>query len=171
MRIDFDDSTENGERKYNNNGLDRVEFMISTNAGEPLKPLAKIASGGEMSRVMLAIKTILAKVDKIPTMIFDEIDIGISGVAAQKVGEKLCYISKNHQVISVTHLAQIACMADNNYYIDKVTENGNTRTVVKKLDERGKRDEIARILGGASITDITLKHAEEMLDKAKEFKK
>lgn len=171
VRIDFDDSTENGERKYNNNGLDRVEFMISTNAGEPLKPLAKIASGGEMSRVMLAIKTILAKVDKIPTMIFDEIDIGISGVAAQKVGEKLCYISKNHQVISVTHLAQIACMADNNYYIDKVTENGNTRTVVKKLDERGKRDEIARILGGASITDITLKHAEEMLDKAKEFKK
>ncbi|GAE87680.1 DNA repair protein RecN [Acetivibrio straminisolvens JCM 21531] len=108
VEIDFDDSMDKGERKYNHNGLDRVEFMISTNVGEPLKPLAKIASGGEMSRVMLAIKTILAKVDKIPTMIFDEIDIGISGIAAQKVGEKLCYISKTHQVISVTHLAQIA---------------------------------------------------------------
>lgn len=171
VEIDFDDSMDKGERKYNHNGLDRVEFMISTNVGEPLKPLAKIASGGEMSRVMLAIKTILAKVDKIPTMIFDEIDIGISGIAAQKVGEKLCYISKTHQVISVTHLAQIACMADNNYYIDKVTEDGNTKTVVKKLDEKGKRDEIARIIGGASITDITLKHAEEMLVKAREFKK
>ncbi|HOM01364.1 MAG TPA: DNA repair protein RecN [Acetivibrio sp.] len=171
VKIDFDDSIDKGERKYNYNGLDRVEFMISTNAGEPLKPLAKIASGGEMSRVMLAIKTILAKVDKMPTMIFDEIDIGISGIAAQKVGEKLCYISKNHQVISVTHLAQIACMADNNYYIDKITEGGNTRTVVKKLDEKGKRDEIARIIGGASITDITLKHAEEMLYNAREFKK
>lgn len=170
VKIDFDDSMDKDERKYNNNGLDRVEFMISTNVGEPLKPLAKIASGGEMSRVMLAIKTILAKVDKMPTMIFDEIDIGISGIAAQKVGEKLCYISKTHQVISVTHLAQIACMADNNYYIDKMTENGNTKTVVKKLDEKGKRDEIARIIGGASITDITLKHAEEMLDNAREFK-
>ncbi|HHV28622.1 MAG TPA: DNA repair protein RecN [Clostridium sp.] len=170
VKIDFVDSMDKAERKYNNNGLDRVEFMISTNVGEPLKPLAKIASGGEMSRVMLAIKTILAKVDKMPTMIFDEIDIGISGIAAQKVGEKLCYISKTHQVISVTHLAQIACMADNNYYIDKMTENGNTKTVVKKLDEKGKRDEIARIIGGASITDITLKHAEEMLDNAREFK-
>ncbi|HOQ38320.1 MAG TPA: DNA repair protein RecN [Acetivibrio sp.] len=171
VNIEFDDSVNDGERKYNNNGLDRVEFLISTNAGEPLKPLSKIASGGEMSRIMLAIKTILANVDKMPTMIFDEIDIGISGIAAQKVGEKLCFISKNHQVISVTHLAQIACMADNNYYIEKVTKDGNTETIVKSLNEEDKRNEIARIIGGAKISDIALKHAEEMLDYAKEFKK
>lgn len=171
VKIDFDDSMEKSERKYSHSGLDRVEFMISTNVGEPLKPLSKIASGGEMSRVMLAIKTILANVDKMPTMIFDEIDTGISGIAAQKVGEKLCYISKTHQVISVTHLAQIACMANNNYYIDKITEKGNTKTVIKKLDEKEKTNEIARIIGGANITDITLKHAEEMLDNARKFKK
>jgi len=171
VNIEFDDSMNDGERRYNNNGLDRVEFLISTNAGEPLKPLAKIASGGEMSRIMLAIKTILANVDKMPTMIFDEIDIGISGIAAQKVGEKLCYIAKNHQVISVTHLAQIACMADNNYYIEKVTKDGSTQTVVYCLDEEGKRNEIARIIGGAKVSDIALKHAEEMLDYAREFKK
>jgi DNA repair protein RecN (Recombination protein N) len=171
VNIEFYDSIKDGERKYGNNGLDRVEFLISTNVGEPLKPLSKIASGGEMSRIMLAIKTILAKVDKIPTMIFDEIDIGISGIAAQKVGEKLCYISKNHQVISVTHLAQIACIADNNYYIEKVTKGGNTETVVKSLDEEGKRNEIARIIGGVKVSDIALKHAEEMLDYAREFKK
>lgn len=170
VNIEFDDSKEKGERKYNQNGLDKVEFMISTNVGEPLKPLSKIASGGEMSRIMLAIKTILANVDKMPTMIFDEIDIGISGIAAQKVGEKLCYISKNHQVISVTHLAQIACMADNNYYIDKKTKDGNTETVVNKLDEKGVKNEIARILGGANISEITMKHAEEMLNHAKMFK-
>lgn len=171
VNIEFDDSMNDGERRYNNNGLDRVEFLISTNAGEPLKPLAKIASGGEMSRIMLAIKTILANVDKMPTMIFDEIDTGISGIAAQKVGEKLCYISKNHQVISVTHLAQIACMADNNYYIEKVTKDGSTQTAVNCLDEEGKRNEIARIIGGAKVSDIAIKHAEEMLDYAREFKK
>jgi len=169
--VEFDESTdENGDRRYNHNGLDKVEFLISTNPGEPLKPLAKIASGGEMSRIMLAIKTILANVDKIPTLIFDEIDIGISGKAAQKVGEKMSYISKKHQVISVTHLAQIACMADHNYYIEKSVHKQSTSTTVKKLDENEVKKEVARIIGGTNISDITLKHAEEMIEYARKYK-
>jgi len=170
--VEFDESTdENGERRYNHNGLDKVEFLISTNPGEPLKPLAKIASGGEMSRIMLAIKTILANVDRIPTLIFDEIDIGISGKAAQKVGEKMSYISKNHQVISVTHLAQIACMADHNYYIEKSAKADSTSTKVKRLDEHEVKSEVARIIGGSNISEITLKHAEEMIEYARKYKK
>lgn len=159
------------DRKFSLNGLDTVEFLISANAGEPLKPLSKIASGGEMSRVMLAIKTILADVDSVPVLIFDEIDIGISGKAAQKVGEKLSYISRSHQVICVTHLAQIGCMADSNYLIEKISTKDNTRTSVKKLGEKDTRNEIARIIGGANISDITLKNAEEMLSYAKQIKK
>ncbi|TYQ15792.1 UNVERIFIED_CONTAM: DNA repair protein RecN (Recombination protein N) [Acetivibrio alkalicellulosi] len=170
VRIEFDQNENESNKKYSQNGLDRVEFLISTNMGEPLKPLSKIASGGEMSRIMLAIKTILANVDKIPTLIFDEIDIGISGKAAQKVGEKLSFISKNHQVISVTHLAQIACMADNNFYIEKVTKDQNTTTKVRRLNENEIKNEIARIIGGINISEITLKHAEEMIESAKSFK-
>lgn len=171
VNIHFEDTVDhNGDRKFGNNGLDKVEFLISPNAGEPLKPLSKIASGGEMSRIMLAIKTILANVDNIPTLIFDEIDIGISGVAAQKVGEKLSFISKNHQVLCVTHLAQIASMADSHYLIEKLSENDKTVTAVSKMNAGQVRNEIARILGGASISEITLKHAEEMLKNAAEFK-
>jgi len=171
VQIDFDETKESGgERNFLENGLDRVTFMISPNAGEPLKQLAKIASGGEMSRIMLAIKTILANVDSMPVLIFDEIDMGISGKAAQKVGEKLSYISKNHQVICVTHLAQIGCMADQHFLIEKTSDENSTKTTVKKLSEDGSRDEIARILGGSAITDITKKHAEEMLENAKRFK-
>lgn len=169
--IDFDENAdENGERRYNQNGLDRVEFLISTNPGEPLKPLAKIASGGEMSRIMLAIKTILANVDKIPTLIFDEIDIGISGKAAQKVGEKMSFISRNHQVISVTHLAQIACMADHNFYIEKSANADSTSTTVRRLNDTEVKTEVARIIGGANISDITIKHAEEMIEYARKYK-
>ncbi len=171
VNLEFDESIdESRARRYNHNGLDKVEFLISTNAGEPLKPLAKIASGGEMSRIMLAIKTILANVDKISTLIFDEIDIGISGKAAQKVGEKMSYISKNHQVISVTHLAQIACMADNNYYIEKSQNARSTSTKVRKLDYSEVKNEVARIIGGTNISDITIKHAEEMIEYARKYK-
>jgi DNA repair protein RecN (Recombination protein N) len=120
---------------------------------------------------MLAIKTILADVDEIPTMIFDEIDIGVSGRAAQRVGEKLSFISKNHQVLCVTHLAQIASMADNHYLIEKFSNEESTETKVQRLKGNCIRDEIARILGGSSISDITLKHAEEMLENAKKIKK
>ncbi|MCX7842775.1 MAG: DNA repair protein RecN [Clostridia bacterium] len=172
VNIEFENGNDiDQERKYGSKGLDRVEFLISPNAGEPLKPLAKIASGGEMSRIMLAIKTILANVDDIPTLIFDEIDIGISGRAAQKVGEKLSYIAKNHQVLCVTHLAQIACMADSHYMIEKITDMESTATKVCQLDGECRRKEIARILGGANISQITLQHAEEMLAYASDFKK
>ena len=166
--IQFGTANEGSQRrKYTHNGLDRVEFLISANAGEPLKPLAKIASGGEMSRIMLAIKTILAEVDRIPTMIFDEIDIGISGKAAQKVGEKLSYISLGHQVMCVTHLAQIACMADNHYLIEKITGEDSTKTIVSKLSGEKTVNEIARLIGGTATTDTSLKYAKEMLNNAK----
>lgn len=172
VNIEFDEKMEiNNERKYTQNGLDRIEFLISPNIGEPLKPLSRIASGGEMSRIMLAIKTILADVDEIPTMIFDEIDIGVSGRAAQRVGEKLSFISKNHQVLCVTHIAQIASMADNHYLIEKFSNEESTETKVQRLKGNCIRDEIARILGGSNISDITLKHAEEMLENAKKIKK
>ena len=171
VSIDFDQMTDtNGNRKFSANGLDKIEFLISPNEGEPLKPLSKIASGGEMSRVMLAIKTILADVDRVPTLIFDEIDIGISGKAAQKVGEKLSYISRKHQVICVTHLAQIACMADEHHLIEKISEEGSTKTLVNKLADREIHTEIARLLSGANISDITIQHAKEMLENAHKFK-
>lgn len=170
VKIEFDKRQNKDVINYTENGLDKVEFLISTNLGEPLKSLSKIASGGEMSRIMLAIKTILADADKIPTLIFDEIDIGIGGKAAQRVGERLSLISKNHQVISVTHLAQIACIADCNYYIEKLTKNKKTKTNVKRLKSDEVKKEIARILGGENISKITVKHAEEMLEASKEFK-
>lgn len=170
--IQFDAALDtSGVRKYTVNGLDRVEFLISANAGEPLKPLARIASGGEMSRIMLAIKTILAEVDSIPTMIFDEIDIGISGKAAQKVGEKLSYISRGHQVICVTHLAQIACMADHHYLIEKQTEENSTKTTVIKLKGTQNIKEISRLLGGDEASETSIKYAEEMINNAKKIKK
>lgn len=155
---------------FTKNGLDTVEFLISSNIGEPLKPLSKIASGGEMSRIMLAIKTILANVDSIPTLIFDEIDTGISGKAAQKVGEKLSYISKNHQVLCVTHLSQLACMADNHFLIEKNSNGENTFTTVRNLEQSGRIQEIARIIGGSEITNLAIKHAEELINAAKIFK-
>ncbi|EPR13225.1 DNA repair protein RecN [Ruminiclostridium papyrosolvens] len=167
VNIIMDDTKHN----FTKNGLDNVEFLISSNAGEPLKPLSRIASGGEMSRIMLAIKTILANVDAIPTLIFDEIDTGISGKAAQKVGEKLSYISRTHQVICVTHLSQLACMADNHLYIEKNSNGENTYTTVRILDEKGRIQEIARIIGGSDITSIAYKHAEELLHSAENFKK
>ncbi|MGE5614155.1 MAG: DNA repair protein RecN [Bacillota bacterium] len=166
-----DTADDTRERKYTQYGLDRVEFLISPNAGEPLKPLARIASGGEMSRIMLAIKTILADVDRMPTLIFDEIDNGISGKAAQKVGEKLSYISGRHQVICVTHLPQIACMADHHYLIEKFADDKRTRTKVRKLEGRDNVAEIARMIGGADITDASLKYAEEMINSAKKATK
>lgn len=159
------------EKYFSKNGLNSAEFLISSNAGEPLKPLSRIVSGGEMSRIMLAIKTILANVDAIPTLIFDEIDTGISGKAAQKVGEKLSYISRTHQVLCVTHLSQLACMADNHLYIEKSSDGENTYTAVRKLDHKGRVQEIARIIGGSDITPLALKHSEELIEAAELFKK
>lgn len=161
---------EEGNQKYTSKGIDRLEFLISPNTGEELKPLAKIASGGEMSRIMLAIKTILADVDMIPTLIFDEIDNGISGAVAQMVGQKLAYISKNHQTLCITHLPQIASMSDNHYLIEKFVEDNHTKTVVRKLQSEEQKYEIARIIGGMKITETTLMNAVEMIEYAKSKK-
>lgn len=148
---------------FTENGKDAVLFMISTNAGEPLKPLNKIASGGEMSRIMLAFKKIIADYDEIPTLIFDEIDTGISGIAASVVGKKLKEIAENHQIICITHLPQIAACGHTNYRIDKATKGGVTKTTITKLDADEKVNEIARILGGTNITETTLKSAKELV--------
>lgn len=148
-------------------GTDDVEFLISVNPGEPLRPLMKIASGGELSRIMLAIKTVLADKDDIDAVIFDEIDVGISGRTAQKVSEKMMLIGKTRQVICITHLAQIAAMADSHYRIEKMAEYGETRTQIRKLFEEETIEELARILGGAKITDAVMKNAEEMKELAK----
>lgn len=148
------------------NGYDTVEFLISANPGEPLKPLAKIISGGEMSRVMLALKTILGDKDQVPTMIFDEIDVGISGHTAQKVAEKIGKISKQHQVITVTHLPQIASMADRHFEIHKVVKNEQTNTQVTELTYEERIRAIARMLGGVKITDLSLGHARDLIESA-----
>lgn len=151
---------------YTAEGFDDAEFVISTNPGEPLRPLMKIASGGELSRIMLAIKTVLADKDEIGTVIFDEIDVGISGRTAQKVSEKMMLIGRTRQVICITHLAQIAAMADSHFRIEKqVTEEG-TRTEVRRLDKKESVEELARILGGAKITEAVLKNASEMKELA-----
>ena len=151
----------NFTEKYNCNGLDEVEIYIQTNIGEDPKPLYKIASGGEMSRIMLAIKNVLSNVDSVPVLIFDEIDTGISGIAAKSVGEKLKSISKLHQVLCVTHLASIAAKGDYNYYIYKEVKEDKTQTNVKLLNEEDTIKEIARIASG-DITEISLKHAKEL---------
>ena len=148
-------------KDFNANGLDKVEFMICTNKGEEEKELCKIASGGEMSRVMLAIKTVLAEVDKVSTLVFDEIDTGISGKAAKAVGEKLKTISNNHQVMVVTHSASIAAKGKYNYYISKKTTNEKTYTEIKRLNEEEVVEEIARISSG-DITEISIAHAKEL---------
>ena len=144
--------------------------MISTNPGEPLKPLPEIASGGELSRIMLAIKSILAKVDTIDTLIFDEIDVGISGRTAQMVSEKMSHIAKNHQVIAITHLPQIAAMADSHYFIEKKAEDSRTKTSIVKLHREDSIRELARMLGGVEITDRVLESAKEMKDMAEKVK-
>lgn len=150
---------------YTKRGMDNVQFFISTNVGEDMKELDKIASGGEMSRIMLAIKTVLANTDKTPIMIFDEIDTGISGKAAKSVGQKLKLIGNNHQVICITHQPSIAAKGDQNYFISKSTSEGRTHTKIKQLDENEIIDEIARISNG-DITDIARKHAVELRKSA-----
>lgn len=153
------------EEEFSINGLSHIEFMISTNAGEENKPLGKIASGGEMSRIMLAIKTVLADIDEVPVLIFDEVDTGISGKTANVVGQKLKMISKKHQVLVVTHLASVAAKGEHNYYIYKETTENKTRTKIQKLTEEETIKEIARIASG-DITEITLSHAKALRNSA-----
>ena len=153
-------------KEFTVNGKDAVEFLISMNPGETVKPLGEVASGGELSRIMLAIKTVLADKDAIETLIFDEIDVGISGRTAQKVSEKMCVIGRKHQVICITHLAQIAAMADTHFAIEKRVDSGKTKTEISKLTEEQSIQELARILGGAKITDKVIESAMEMKNLA-----
>jgi len=150
-------------------GVDRVEFLLSPNVGEEVKPLAKIASGGELSRIMLAMKKILAKVGGRQVLIFDEVDSGIGGAMAEVVGRKLKELSRHHQVICVTHLPQIACFADQHHSVRKEIKSGRTMTLVDRLDKESIVDEIARMLGGVKVTEKTKAHAREMIETAKKF--
>ena len=170
FEITFSDYTEADVDKANGNGLDGVCFMFSANAGEPLKSLGKIISGGEMSRFMLAVKTQLSSLNDISTYIFDEIDAGISGKTAKVVGEKLAKIAKGTQVIAVSHLAQIAVMSDAEFLIEKVENDGKTLTNVHHLDEDGRVQEIVRLLAGVENDEFALKHAKALMEQAKEYK-
>ena len=152
------------------NGLDRVRFLMSANVGEALKPLSKVASGGELARIMLAMKQVLAQQDGVMTLIFDEVDAGVSGRAAQKVARKLWSVSKGRQVLCVTHLPQIAAMADAEFTVEKRVENERTYTSVLHLDDAGRRQELARLIGGSMITETTLAGAAELLRLAEETK-
>lgn len=156
--------------EYTAKGRDDVEFLISTNPGEALYPLGKVASGGELSRIMLAIKTVFADEDRIETLIFDEIDVGISGRTAQKVSEKMSILGKKHQIICITHLAQIAAMADAHFVIEKQISGDETKTDIRRLAENESEEELARILGGVQITDAVLANAREMKELAKNQK-
>ena len=151
---------------YTANGYDEPEFLISTNPGESVKPLGKVASGGELSRIMLAIKTVMADADEIESLIFDEIDSGISGRTAQMVAEKMSVLGKNHQIICITHLPQIAAMADAHYLIEKKVENMGTHSNIYRLDEGQSVHELARMLGGVEITEAVVKNAQEMKELA-----
>ena len=169
--IEYNEYSSEDAPRAHANGLDEIRFLFSANAGEPMKPLGKIISGGEMSRFMLAVKTQLSDVNEISTYIFDEIDAGISGKTAKVVGEKLARISKNTQIIAVSHLAQIAAMSDNEYLIEKIEQDGKTITQVHELDQEWKIKEIVRLLGGNDGDEYAFKHAEELLKQAKEYKR
>lgn len=165
LDVEFDMEFEKLDH-FTPSGWDGAQFLISTNPGQPMRPLKDVASGGELSRIMLAIKTVLADSDDIPTLIFDEIDTGISGRTAQKVSEKLMLIARSHQVICITHLPQIAAMADSHFEIAKSASQGRTITTIRLLDRQASVEELARLLGGARITETVLKNAGEMKELA-----
>ena len=155
---------------YSANGFDDACFYISTNIGSDLRPLHEVASGGELSRIMLAMKSCLANQDDTPTLVFDEIDVGISGRTAQKVAEKMSILSRHHQVICITHLSQIAAMADAHYLIEKNVENEKTITNIRLLSKEEEIEELARLIGGAKITETTIKTVTEMKGLAEQAK-
>lgn len=158
------------DEKLHINGSDSIEFMFSANAGEPCKPLAKVASGGELSRIMLAIKTVCADADAIPTLIFDEIDSGISGVTAIKVGEKMARIAASHQVLCITHLPQIAAYADNHFLVEKTMDNGETHSSLRQLGDEERRTELARIMGSVNADESAVKYAQELISASEKYK-
>lgn len=150
---------------YSSNGCDAAQFIISTNIGEDMRPLVDTASGGELSRIMLAIKSVLSEAEDTPTLIFDEIDVGISGITAERVGNMMKHLGASRQIISITHLPQIACVADTAYVIEKEVRDDKTMTGIRKLDEEGRVLELARLLGGANVTDAVIESAREMINR------
>ncbi|HEX6922888.1 MAG TPA: DNA repair protein RecN [Bacillales bacterium] len=168
--IHFRSEDRDGEVRFQKDGIDMVEFLISTNSGEPLKSLSKVASGGELSRIMLALKSIFSREDGVTSIIFDEVDTGVSGRAAQSMAEKIYKLSAGSQVFCITHLPQVAAMADTHLYIMKEEKNNRTTTYVEPLNDEHKIDEIGRMISGAEMTDLTKQHAKELLDLAKDMK-
>lgn len=152
-------------------GFDVVEFVIRSNPGEPLRPLVNVASGGEISRIMLALKTLLAESDNVPVLIFDEIDAGISGRIAQAVGVSLRHLADSHQVICITHLPQIASMAHHHYLVEKSVDKDRTKTRIQRLSEDERRQQIAQLLGGETVTEAHLKSAEDLIQEAEKLVK
>ena len=171
FQIDFEPFGDKDEVKYTSNGLDKVTYMFTANVGQPLKSLSEIISGGEMSRFMLGLKNILADIDDIGTMVFDEIDTGISGNIGYVIACKMANISHKHQVIAISHLPQIAAMADKNFFIEKAIVNGDTVTSLKELDEAGVLTEVSRLSGGQSGSLVSLDHAKELRDTCNNYKK
>ena len=169
FKVSFAEDTDfSSPKEYTESGFDSIEFLLTANKGQPLRPLVKVASGGEMSRIMLAIKTVLGDFDKIPTMIFDEIDTGISGVTASVVGEKIANMSESHQIVCITHLPQIAAYADHHFVINKSSDDDNTYTTIAEISGEDKIEGIARLLGGKNITETTLKSARELVELSKQ---
>ena len=167
--VEFESREGSVEELASARGFDRLRFMISPNPGEPMKPLARIASGGEMSRIMLALKNIAARADSIPTLIFDEIDTGISGTMARVVAQKLAQIAADHQVICVTHTAQIAAMGASHFFIEKQTDGQRTQTCVTLLDDQRRVGELARLVGG-EVSTLSGEHAAQMLEWSRKFR-
>ncbi len=170
VRFQTEFSPKGGEAGMDETGLDEVQFLMSANVGEALKPIQKVASGGELARIMLALKNVLAEGDEIGSLVFDEVDTGVSGRAAQKVAEKMAQVARRKQVLCVTHLPQIAAMADAHFSVQKGEKGGRTYTHLERLDRAGCREELARLIGGASITPALLESAEELLGQAEAWK-
>ena len=160
-----------GQDGMDDTGMDQVQFLMSANLGEALKPIQKVASGGELARIMLALKNVLAEDDGIGSLVFDEVDTGVSGRAAQKVAEKMADVARRKQVLCVTHLPQIAAMADTHFSVEKGEKKGRTFTNVERLDREGRVEELARLIGGAAVTDVLRRSAEELLEQAEAYKK
>ena len=159
-----------GENDLDASGADEIRFLMSANAGETPGPISRIASGGELSRIMLALKNVFAEKDNVESLIFDEIDTGVSGIAAQRVAEKLASLARNKQVLCVTHLPQIAAMAENQYLVEKREEKGRTYTDIRLLDRKGRQRELARLSGGNRLTETLLAGAEELLQNAEQYR-
>ena len=171
VRFEVEFAPKGGEAGMDETGVDEIQFLMSANLGEALKPIQKVASGGELARIMLALKNVLAEGDEIGSLVFDEVDTGVSGRAAQKVAEKMAQVAQHKQVLCVTHLPQIAAMADTHFAVSKGERGGRTYTALERLDRTRRREELARLIGGVSVTPALLGSAEELLAQAEQIRK